>query len=222
MKDVDIAKYQFDFDLVFAIIFMNADGRIYSRYGSRDALSDDRYVSLDGLKYTMRNVLHAHRTLDRLTATEPKPTPLFARELYPSRTGGCIHCHQVFEGLRREERRNGTFNPQSFYVYPLPKNVGLRLDVDQGNKVMRVVADSAASRAGIQAGDVIRRVCETEISSQADVMWALHNAPREGDIHVQFEREGILKNAVLSVEPGWKKTNLSWRASMRQESFLDD
>ena len=53
MRDVNLAKYQFDYDLTWAGLFVSPDGRVLGRYGGRDAESADDKVSLKGLRYAM-------------------------------------------------------------------------------------------------------------------------------------------------------------------------
>jgi hypothetical protein len=214
ISNVDIANLQFDFDLVFAIMFMNGHGEIYSRYGGRTPWNSESRVSLEGLKYTMREVLIRHDPTQRPVA--PPAPPVLAREL-PSGRRSCMHCHEVWEGLRRQSRQRGTFDPQSLFVYPRPENIGLTLEVDAGNVVNRVSDKSVAARVGIVPGSRIIQIGNSQIHSQADVSWALHNAPKSGRLSIRFTRESETKFATIPLVKGWKEQNLSWRASMRNE-----
>ena len=214
MRNVDVANIQFDYDLVFSVMFINGNGKVYSRYGGRTPWNAESRVSLEGLKYTMRQVLDAHQP--HLQLADPPAETIFARDL-PGLQGSCIHCHQVWEGLRRRDRRIGTFQPSSLYVYPRPENIGLNLDVDEGNLVVGIGQNSPAERARLIPGDRISRIGKTPVHSQADVSWALHNAPETGEVVVQFSRHGIQEQVTLMLEKHWKETKLSWRASMRHE-----
>ncbi|MCS5621288.1 MAG: thioredoxin family protein, partial [Nitrospinaceae bacterium] len=60
MKNVNLSLFQFDYDLNWAAIFMNADGIIYSRYGTQSAAGADAYNSVESLEKTMRRVLPLH------------------------------------------------------------------------------------------------------------------------------------------------------------------
>jgi hypothetical protein len=171
-----------------------------------------------GLKHTMREVLRHYRRQPAATPLAPPRSVLRAADLFPMRGDGrgCMHCHQAWEGLRRQARANGTFDPESVYVYPLPENVGLQLDLTAGNKVTGILPGSAADRAGLRAGDRIETVQEIPIFSQGDVMWALHNAPAEGATTVTYRRKSKRYTVALTLPRGWKKTDLSWRASNRR------
>ena len=213
MSNVDITSFQFDYDLVFAVMFMNGNGRVYSRYGGRTPWNSESRVSLAGLQYTMRQVLENH--VPTLRPKVPPGPPVLAHALSPRRS--CMHCHEVWEGLRRREKQQGTFDPQSLFVYPRPENIGLTLDIDAGNLVQQVKPDSPCDRVGIVAGDTITQIGDYRIFSQADVSWALHNAPDQGRIPIQFTRHETTAAATLSLDKHWKETKLSWRASMRKE-----
>ncbi len=215
MNDVDIAKIQFDYDLVFAVVFMNAHGTVYGRYGGRTPWNAESRVSLAGLKYTMRRVLGAHHS-ERRPPT-PAAEPLLARELFPSKRS-CMHCHEVWEGLRNRARRNGDFDPRSLFVYPRPENIGLTLQLDAGNRVLSVKENSASAQAGLRAGDEINQIGYHAIFSQADVSWALHQAPETGKVPIRFTRGVATKRATIRLKQRWKETTLTWRASMRKEN----
>lgn len=214
MNEVDIANLQFDYDLVFAVMFMNGNGRIYSRYGGRTPWNSESRVSLAGLQYTMRRVLENH--VPTLRPKTPPARSILAHQLRSSRRS-CMHCHEVWEGLRRRAKQQGEFDPRSLFVYPRPENIGLTLDIDAGNVVKRVKRDSACDRAGIGPGDKINQIGDHSIYSQADISWALHNAPDEGRIPMQYTRKGTTAAVTLQLDQNWKETKLSWRASMRKE-----
>jgi hypothetical protein len=216
MNDVDLALFQFDYDLTWMGFFLGPDGRVYSRYGGRDAESDEGRLSLKGLKTTMRRVLARH---EELAGAEPPPAhkPQLPADLFPVRRDSCLHCHQVWEGLRERDRKAGRFDPASLDVYPLPENIGVELDVDAGSRVLKILAKSPAERAKILPGDELRRIADVELLSQGDVQWALHNAPAKGPLTVELVREGRRLKLTLELPPGWRKTDQSWRRSILSE-----
>jgi len=219
IEGVDLRLFQFDFDLTWAGFFLSADERIYGRYGSRDAGDAEARISVAGLKHTMRQVLEYHRkqTSDTVTISGKA---VATEDVFPRRGRGCMHCHQVYERRWRQARANGTFDPESIYVYPLPENVGLKLDLTAGNKIAAVAPDSPAFRAGLKTGDSLEKVQDVLIFSEGDVTWALHNAPPEGTITVRYRRGTKLRTAALQLRRGWRKTDLSWRASVRHDRRL--
>src|SRR5947209_4089124 len=112
MRGVNLNVIDFDYDLVWAALFLNADEHVYGRYGGRDAESADRYLSLAGLKYALEQALAAHR---RWT-NEPSAAaaaPVRRVEEYPAAKGlketACIHCHQVYDFGREAALASGTW-----------------------------------------------------------------------------------------------------------------
>jgi hypothetical protein len=57
--------FEFDYDLNWAAMFINADGTVYARYGTQSAAGPDAYNSIEGLERTMRRVLELHEAYPR-------------------------------------------------------------------------------------------------------------------------------------------------------------
>jgi S1-C subfamily serine protease len=127
----------------------------------------------------------------------------------------CVHCHQVYDFRRAELQRAGRWSIDRVWVYPQPENIGVTLDVDYGNRVSRVAAGSAADRAGLRPGDLVQRVGDVATVSFADVQYGLHVAPGAGRVEIAWERDGRMNKAMLELADGWRKTDVSWRWSLR-------
>jgi serine protease Do len=206
--------FEFDYDLTWAAFFLNANEQIYGRFGGRDASSADSRNSLPGLRYAMTAALETHQK-----NAEPKPprTEKVQRvEDYAGgrRARGCIHCHQVWEYRRDSMMAAGTWNRDDIWVYPLPENIGVTLDKNRGDSIKSVKSSSPAEKVGIRTGDRMRTLNGYSVASFADVQYALHKAPRSGEIPVTWEHDGKALEAKLRVSEGWRKTNLTWRTSM--------
>src|SRR5262245_33648572 len=203
-------------DLTWAAFFMRADGRIYGRYGGRAAKSADSRITLPGLRYALEAALAEHRAAaSELSPTTAKPlvidnVPSYAA--YAKR--GCIHCHQSKEILRLEADRTGKWDPASRWVYPLPENIGITLDLDRGDRVKEVAASSPAEKVGVRAGDTLVRLNIRPVHSFADAQHALHMAPARGAVPVTWSRDGAEHKGELQLADGWKKTNITWRPSL--------
>src|SRR5262249_14163329 len=157
------------YDLTFVVFFMNADGQVYARYGSRDAESADSRQSLDGLHYTMKSVLEMHAREEKAFAPKGRETPRYLREETGfGRRGGCLHCHPAREISDDSLRRADRWSRDLIWRYPLPENVGLTLEVDRGNVVQAVAAGTPAAAAGLKPGDVLRRLGDVPVHSIAD------------------------------------------------------
>jgi serine protease Do len=213
----DLNLFDFDYDLTFMVFFLNAEGKVYARYGGRDGKSPDSRQSLEGLRYTMASVLRMHAEKDKLFAPRRQERSRYIREVGGMRRrGGCLHCHQVKEVLNHDLERKGVSVRDLVYCYPLPENVGLELDLERGN-VLRTVKDrSPASRAGLRAGDMLRQLNGIPIHSFADVQQALDRAPRSGSIAVEWERDHKRNRGKLTLAEGWKKGDIFWRPSMQE------
>jgi hypothetical protein len=151
------------------------------------------------------------RSPDRATAQTVEDFPAVKR--LPARA--CVHCHQVYEFRREYLQSTGAWGKDELWVYPLPENVGLTLDVDRGNVVTRVAAGSPADRLGIRKDDEIVRVRDSPVASLADFQWGLHRGPKKGNLEITWRRDGQEKRGELELPEGWRETDLSWRWSLR-------
>jgi S1-C subfamily serine protease len=192
---------------------LNADETIYGRYGGRDATDAEARISTKGLRFAMDSALLAHNS-------PPAAQPLAGKaelvEGFASAKNhrGCIHCHNVNEFRRADANAAGTWNRDSIWVYPLPENVGITLDVDAGNRVRTVAEGSPAKRAGLKPGDALAKLNGYPVASFGDASYALHKAPAKGSVDVTWTRDGKEQSGTLEVAAGWRKTNLTWRPSM--------
>ena len=195
------------------MFFLNADETVYGRYGGRDATGAEARLSLKGLRYAMDRALEAHKTPP--APRPPAGSPVRPEDFAAAKTHkGCIHCHNINEFRRADLKAAGTWDRESVWVYPLPENVGITLDVDAGNRVRAVRPGSPADRAGLRPGDHLSRLNGYSVASFADATYALHKAPARGSIPVTWTRSGAESSGSLAVADGWRKTNLTWRPSM--------
>jgi hypothetical protein len=135
MRGIDTSVFQFDYDLTWCGIFLNADLTIYGRYGSRNAGRDksDQLMSVDGLKAAMTRALAVHKGYpankaalkaktgkpyaQRLPEQMPAIADQFKQDDLPKK---CIHCHHVWRGIRRTMMNAKQALPDTLiYLYPL-------------------------------------------------------------------------------------------------------
>ena len=226
MKGVDLRLFQFDYDQSWAVFFLNPDGAIYGRYGTRsgDKQHAATYLSIPSLKKAMERALALHKQYpanktDLAAKRGPAPryeTPetipgLQDRAAGATTPANCIHCHMVGERMRKLSYVEKHLTPAELWIYPLPENLGLKMEVDDGLRVEKVLPGSAALRAGVEAGDELTAMNGQPLVSQADIQWVLHRAPVETTIAVKLTRQGKPLEKAITVSGNWKDTDLSWR-----------
>src|SRR4051794_12132822 len=132
---LDLNLFEFDYVLTFMVFFLNAEGKVYARYGGRDSHNADNRQSLAGLLYTMNSVLRMHERNEKQFAPTSQQTPKYLRDITGGRgmVRGCMHCHNIKETIHDALQKAGKWDLGMVYRYPLPENVGVALHVDQGN-----------------------------------------------------------------------------------------
>ncbi len=226
MKAVDLEQFQFDHDLNWAAMFINADGTVYARYGTQSAEGADAYNSIAGLKSTMERVLELHKNypLNKESLSQkrgPKKSIRSALALPGMKNAAslegmttrknCIHCHMIHDAENRIAQENGTFTNDNFYRYPLPQNIGLEIVRDHGTKIESIERSSSAANSGLKAGEEIKSINGQAIASIADMQFVLHHLPNENvSLKVTGSQSGTHQ---ISLKKGWKKTDASWRGS---------
>ncbi len=113
---LDLSLFQFDYDLTFAVFFLNADRTVYGRFGSRSEQKHaDKDISIEGFRAALAGALELHRSYPAnqaaLAGKQPRPPRFKTPDDYPSLRGkykanldyegkvvaSCVHCHQVRE-----------------------------------------------------------------------------------------------------------------------------
>jgi hypothetical protein len=232
---LDLSLFQFDFDQSFAALFLNADGAVYGRFGTRShrtSWSDD--VSLEGLAKALQGALDLHvgypKNRTALAAKKGSALEFATPEKFPLLVGrftssldykgnvvrSCIHCHQIGDAQRAYYRKRGQAIPETIlFPSPHPKSLGLILDPKEKAAVLGVEQDSPAAKAGFRKGDEILTLAGQPLLSIADVQWVLQETSPAGAKIEAVVRRGERKVEVtLALEKGWRRRdNFSWRVS---------
>ena len=228
---IDLARFQFDYDLSFSTLIFNADGTLYGRYGSWTHQADPQARETIGYRRALESALELHRGYPANRASLERkqggPTPFRLPVEIPALAGrygrelnwggevvkSCVHCHQVGEAFRAYHRDRGEpVPPERIYPMPAPETLGLTLAPDQPARVAAVAADSPAARAGFRVGDDFASIDGQPPISIADVAWALHRAPEAGRISAVVRRGGAEVPLMLELPAGWRmKTDISRR-----------
>jgi hypothetical protein len=231
MNGVNRHVFQFDRDVPYVAMFLNADGVVYGRYGTR--VSKDRVNlprhNLSALQQSLRRALELHRSypqnkpqLAAHRATDDGPALAedlkafrpFPEEHNPPQVKNCIHCHTVGEAETRQALADGRLSLRDVWPYPLPENIGLKFAVNDGLKVDSVAEGSAAQQAGIERGDVLLQLAGQSLTSEADVQWALHHAPDRGTLPLLVRRGEANVETKLTLAGDWRKSDGHWRESI--------
>ena len=127
----------------------------------------------------------------------------------------CIHCHNVHDAEQVWAKKEGRFSMQMMWRYPLPENLGIEIERDDGTLVKAVKSGSPASQAGVRPGDFLWYADGQVLASISDLQWVLHNMSGGAtSLSLKVGRGGSSHPLVLRLPPNWKKTDFSWRGSM--------
>ena len=219
MDDVDIGLFDYDRNNAIYFFLMNADEHIYIRYGGRDSVSPDTYLSLESLELAARQGLELHRKyMTGEIKRSERPKPVFPREfpLLVERTfarNQCVECHLIgdFQNLHREQ--DGTLD-KLIHMYRSPdiKTIGIHLDVPRGLVVKQ--AAGAAESAGMKPGDRIAAVNGVAVWTFGDLQYYYDKVDRRADrLKLTVERGGAPVDLALALPARWWWTDLRFRQS---------
>lgn len=227
-KGLDLKLFQYDYDQSWCAFFLNADRTIYGRYGTRVTRGpqSDTHLSLASFRKAMERALELHKgypgnkdLLAGKLGKEPDyPFPeqipgLQERAKGPTTRQTCIHCHMVREFTIRAKWQEKRLAPTDLWVYPMPDNIGLTMEIDDGLLVKSVAPDSFAAKAGLAAGDELVTLNGQRLISLADIQWALHTTPKDGKLTVTLRRKGATLEKTVALSGNWKESDIAWRAS---------
>lgn len=233
---LDLSLFQFDYDQSFHAMFLNADKTIYGRYGTRSARPEHADMTIQGLRQAMLAALELHKDYPNnkpvLAGKQSQKAEYSVPEEMPDLKGkygakldyagavvkSCIHCHQIRDSERTRYRNEKMPMPaQVLYPYPLPDELGLRMDPHESAEVAAVAEKSIAAESGIKPGDKLVSLAGQPLISTADLQWVLHHAPASGELTAEILRDGKSSKTVINLPAGWReRTDISWRATTWQ------
>lgn len=241
-NSLDLARFQFDFDLSFSAILFNGDGTVYGRYGSWQHQKDPVNKSTAGFRKTLEAGLELHRDYpankSSLAGKQGTPVPYRTPIEFPALAGkyqsklnwdgkvvqSCVHCHMIGDAFRASYRSRDQAVPLE-WIYPQPSPVvlGLNLAADATAHVESVLPGSPAAKAGFRSGDDLLMLDGQPIGSIADASWSLHRAADGGVIPAKIRRSGQEEELRVELAPGWRsQSDISRRAGtwpMRSMAF---
>jgi hypothetical protein len=239
---LDLARFQFDYDLSFSALMFNGDGTVYGRFGSWLHQKDPLNKTTASFRQALEAALALHQGYPANKATlmgkqggpVPYQTPVefpTLAEKYQSKLDwdgkvvqSCVHCHMVGDAFRAHYRSQSKPVPVE-WIYPQPsiEVLGITLATDAVAKVEAVAAGTPAATAGFQPGDEFTEFNGQPLISIADVSWVLHRAPASGTLLAKVKRGSESHDLRLTLPPAWRnKSDISKRVGtwpMRAMAF---
>lgn len=220
---LDLARFQFDYDLSFSAMVFNGDGTVYGRYGSWTHQKDPLNKTTASFAKALEAALAIHEgypaNKTSLAGKQGGPTPYQTPIEFPSLgakyqskldwdgkvVANCVHCHMVGDAFRAHYRSQNKPVPVE-WIYPQPsiETLGITLATDDIAQVEAVAAASPGAKAGLQPGDRLAAINGQPLISAADVSWALHRAPDSGTLATTLWRGGKLIETQLDLPAGWR------------------
>ncbi len=223
MNGINLDLFQFEFDLTWMSFFMDAENRIYTRYGGRDDSDPESHLNRDSLLATMRKTLMLHKLADVLkspleptgsTVSTPEQIPTMAGML-SKRKNKCIHCHDVKVARLRHLRNQDRLKRHMVFTYPTPANLGITVDAKDQSMVRSVRPNTPAAKAGIQVGDRIVKAQDHRVLTLGDFSRVLETIPATGRLSLQLQRKQQVVPVQLELANGWRQSrDPSWRESL--------
>ncbi len=220
---IDLAMFQFDYDLSFSTLFFNGDGTVYGRYGSWAHQKDPYEKSLAGYRRALAAVLALHQEYPAnkpaLAGKQGAPMPFHTPVEIPQLAskyqrdldwqgkvvGSCVHCHMIGDAFRTWYREQGKPVPVEWiHPMPAPETIGLSLAPDEVAHVSAVAEGSAAQKAGFQPGDALVSLAGQPLISPTDVNWVLHRTPDAATLEAVVNRGGAEQKLKVDLPSGWR------------------
>lgn len=220
---LDLARFQFDYDLSLTAMIFHGDGTVLGRFGSWQHQKDREDRATAGFRATLEAALAVFKNYPankaalagKQGAAMPFKTPVeipslagrYSKDLdwHGKVVQSCVHCHQIGDALRTVVREKKQPMPDELiYPYPAPETIGLTLAPDHAARVASVVEGSPAAKAGFKPGDDIVSLAAQPIISSADFSWVLHRTPAQAKLTAAAKRGTATASLPITLPEGWR------------------
>ena len=245
IDDIDFNMFQFDTELSFAAFFLNSQGDIYGRYGTRSfkdrkifasplsynslGVDNTQDVTVEGFKKAAIASLSLHekykedKSIQQLLQGKRKISKWKTPRSIPAMPKrGCIHCHHIttYSIVSRKKAKLPVLD-KNLWAFPMPDVLGFTLDPKEKAKIKKVTARSEADTAGLKIGDEIQTMNKQPIVSIADVQWVLNETVAPNNITMEVLRQGQVIKKILVLPSGWRRrSGFNWRWRSCRELWL--
>lgn len=214
MDGVDVGLFDFDRHNTLYYFVLNADERIYLRYGGHEGESPTSHLDLDSLALALRIGLDLQERWRRgELPAEARPAPFFPRQIeslrrYEMARGRCVECHLIADYLAQDLERAGRLDKlQMMYASPELERLGIDLDVPRGLVV--AVAEGAAAAAGMSVGDRIVALEGVPVYTFGDLQYRYGKVPRaSAELAIEVQRRGEPISLRLELPEEWWASDL--------------
>jgi hypothetical protein len=222
LNGIDIGLFDFDGMNTIYFFVLNADERIYLRYGGGENSAKnasrplDEFLSTPSFELALQlgleqHMLHQQGTLPQ----QPRPAAKFPRDVRSIKVnyldkGKCFHCHFPRHYGWGDLDALGKFAKKDVWVFPKLTKIGLHVDVDKGVVLER--ATGAASQAGMIPGDKIVSINDHPVLTYGDLHYRYHKLPHEmKEVTFRVERGSTKEDIRVPLPKDWRVTNVGHR-----------
>ena len=108
-------------------------------------------------------------------------------------------CTNLFCNCHNIINRNRKSHPFNAFIRELQR-YGVKVSVDEGIYVVKLTSDGAASKAGIQQGDVIVKLDGKDITTYKSFLTALYSHKAGDKVKVVVNRSGTEKTIEVTLQ----------------------
>jgi hypothetical protein len=156
------------------------------------------------------------KNADAGTATKNtiEQIPAFAKRDKQKRLE-CVHCHNVYDFEYQQHVADGRWTRDEIWHFPDLARIGLEVDRDDAQRVVKVEPNSPAAKGGVLVGERIVKAGRVAVLTRADVQWALEQLPATSTaLTLVLRKDYGERTASIPLPGSWKECDAreyAWR-----------